>query len=938
MQYHVGDRIHGFTITRVRAEREIGGELVEARFERTGTPLIFLNNGAENKLFSVTFRTLPENGTGVFHILEHSVLCGSEKYPVREPFVELLKSSMNTFLNAMTFPDKTVYPISSRNRRDYLNLASVYLDAVFAPKILTNPSIFFQEGRHLEEEDGKLSFQGVVLNEMKGAMSSVEELCAYAFIGLLYPDTCYGFNYGGEPSEIPKLTLEQFRETYRRFYHPSNAIFYLDGDVPLEETLEMIESYLKNFDREENLPVFRAQEPKAAVRTISYELSADEPMENRVALDLGKIIPGKPSRAKLLAIMVLKDAIAGSNEAPLKRAVLSENLAQEMEFSLETGIYQPYFDILFKNVTDGKEERILPCLRETVQKLLSEGLSRDALQASVNRLEFRFLEPEEPQALERMVRCMDSALYGGDPMRNLVCAKDFEEVRRMIAAGEMEEILRELLLEDEGLCVLRAVPSRERGEQLRREEEAYVKALENPEEEKARSEEMKAWQHTPDTPEQLSTLPVLPIEEVSREVSWVSTEQADFEGARVLFHPLHCPGLCHVNLYFPLTDFSLEELSLLSRIAYVFTKLPTARHGSLEMQQEIKTHIGSLYADIPVFAPVTEHETCAPYFQLSLSVLEEKLPVALELTAELLLESRFDDREKIREMLVQQSEQEKLDFVTAGHLYGVYAVLSHYTAKDAAREALEGRTALRKGKELLEHFEEGWEALAAVFEKLRKTFTRARAVISVGAEKPADVSALLKKLPLGEKAPRTARYELRLPMEIREEIPAGIGYAVEGLRLPFEGKFPPPALFVASKIISLEYLWNEVRVRGGAYGTGFNARLDGSVFTYSFRDPTPEKSLRINGAIVDFLREFLSETDRVEEFIISTVAANDPLLSPREEAAAADANRFMGLEKADKEAFRSGLLSVTRKDLLAVCDILADFSEKGAKWLLIGRG
>ena len=308
----IGDQLHGFTVTRIRESEELRGRLVELTFDQTGTELVWVDNGLENKLFSVAFKTLPEDSTGVFHILEHSVLCGSDKYPVREPFVELLKSSMNTFLNAMTFPDKTMYPVSSRNLRDFLNLTEVYLDAVFAPAILENPNIFYQEGWHIEEdESGTLSYKGVVFNEMKGALSSPDELADYKMLELLFPDTCYGFNSGGDPAVIPTLTYEQFKETYHRFYHPSNARIYLDGAVPIEETLALIESYLSRFGKSDNLPVIRMQTRKPATATQYYELAADEELTDKSRLTAGRIFCGWEERAKLIAVRILLDVICG---------------------------------------------------------------------------------------------------------------------------------------------------------------------------------------------------------------------------------------------------------------------------------------------------------------------------------------------------------------------------------------------------------------------------------------------------------------------------------------------------------------------------------------------------------------------------------------------------------------------------------------------------
>ncbi len=315
MELKVGSKVCGFTVTRIREEKEISGRLVEMTHDHSGAGLVWVDNGDVNKLFSITFRTYPENSTGVPHILEHSVLCGSDKYPVKEPFVDLLKSSMNTFLNAMTFQDKTMYPVSSRNEKDFLNLTSVYLDAVFAPAILKNPNIFYQEGWHIEQgEDGKLSYKGVVFNEMKGALSDVDDFLTEEMISLVYPDNCYGVNSGGDPAVIPTLTYEEFINTYKRFYHPSNSLVFLDGAVPLEKTLTMIDGYLSNCGKLTDLPCFEYQKPRAAERTVDYALAESEELQDKGRLMAGKIFASCEDPVKSMAAAVMFNALTDSND------------------------------------------------------------------------------------------------------------------------------------------------------------------------------------------------------------------------------------------------------------------------------------------------------------------------------------------------------------------------------------------------------------------------------------------------------------------------------------------------------------------------------------------------------------------------------------------------------------------------------------------------
>ncbi|MCM1544105.1 MAG: insulinase family protein, partial [Ruminococcus sp.] len=448
-----GTKLCGFTVERVREVKELSGELVEMIHDKTGAQLCWMNNGIENKVFCVGFKTIPQDSTGVFHILEHSVLCGSEKYPVKEPFVDLLKSSMNTFLNAMTYPDKTVYPVASRNEQDFLNLTSVYLDAVFAPALTTNPNVFYQEGIHTELNDGKPSYKGVVFNEMKGALSSVNDKIEYDMNKLIFPDNCYRFNSGGDPAVIPDLTYEHYAETYRKFYHPSNSRFFLDGDIPLEATLSMINSYLERYEKKEIEFDVEMQTPVSNEGTSYYEIDSEEGIDGRDILALGKIVGTWKEKTKLTAAKVLCDVLADSNESPLKRAILSENLADDVEMGVMDSITQPYLITIIRNTDDSQSEKIRDIIRNTVSALVNDGISKEALHASINRLSFSIKQISEPQGLYRALSSYNSWLYGGDPLDYLVFDEMIAELRQMVDNGGFEKLPSELMLDENGTSV-----------------------------------------------------------------------------------------------------------------------------------------------------------------------------------------------------------------------------------------------------------------------------------------------------------------------------------------------------------------------------------------------------------------------------------------------------------------------------------------------------
>ena len=601
MTFEVNKAFAGFTIKEIRDSEELRGRTVLREHDRTGAQVFWVDNKAENIVFSITFRTLPEDDTGVFHILEHCVLAGSGRYPVREPFLELLKSSMNTFLNALTFSDMTMFPVSSRNPRDILNLTGVYLDAVFDPIAIRDPKRFCQEGWHVDRnEAGEYVFRGVVLNEMKGAMSDTDTLIDRQIMRQLFPDTCYGYNSGGEPEAIPTLTYERFCEQYRRHYHPSNARIYLDGAAPMEEMLPLIGSYLDRFDRRADIPEYSYQKPAGSEQTILYELGQEEEEENRGHLTLGRITGTWKDRTENMARGILCDVLTGSNEALLKRAVLERGLAEDISVSVDDTTLQSWLTIHAENVTDSKENEILNLLEETGEKIRREGLDRSAVEASLNRAIYALREEDEPQGIGRCIRCVGNWIFGGNPTDALETSGMVKELKDWLDSGRFEELAADMLLNRENMVTLHTLPSRTIGEEKRLLEKKRLNALVSgwTDEEKAENdrliEALAEWQNTPDSPEALQTLPRLNKEDADAEPVWTETGIRVCNEVKVMTHQLNCNGVVHIRLYFSLTDYSLEELTRLSQLTGLLGRLPTGNHDALTLQQDIKRWTGAL--------------------------------------------------------------------------------------------------------------------------------------------------------------------------------------------------------------------------------------------------------------------------------------------------------------------------------------------------------
>ena len=933
---NIGDVCAGFTVTRVRESEELSARVVEMVYGKTGTEVCWVDNGEENKLFSVTFKTLPENSTGVFHILEHSVLCGSKKYPVKEPFVELIKSSMNTFLNAMTFQDKTMYPISSRNEKDFLNLTAVYLDAVFAPAILENPNIFYQEGWHIEEGEDDPSYKGVVFNEMKGALSGVDQLCEEKMIELLFPGSPYGRNSGGDPKEIPHLTYEEFKETYRRFYHPSNAKIFLDGAVPIEKTLAMIDEYLREYEKSLSLPTFSYTVPQSVSETVYYDLSKEEELKNKGHLLWGKIVGDYKDHTRITALGVLKRMLCGTNESPLKRAVLAAHLAEDAEIELDNILPQPYMVMHFTNVKDGAEEELLTLVKETLTRLVREGLSQDALHATANRMEFSLLEPDEPAGLERCIAAMTGWLHGGDPLEYMCYREDFRAVHDMIDRGAMENLVQEVFLEDSGAAILRALPSHTKGEEDREEERLRLKAIVGgwSEEERAANrrlnERLAAWQEAPDTPENLARLPKLTLDDIGEKSAPTPTEEQTVCGVKVLYHPVNTHGIVHLSLYFSLADCTLSELTLLSAGKGLWGKLPTAHYTAEELEQELKRHVGSIGFSVVGFSRIDDREAVRPVFGVQMSALLEELPKAKELLLEILTSTRFDEKDKIKDIIVQTDEAYKQASISAGHALAMGNAAAPYSAGGALGDATRGYTFIRALHTLRENWEKAsGDFLGALVRLQTERLTSRRLTVSVTANGGVSVDDFIAALPEGE-APKEAQiYSCPLPNHMGCPIPAMIGFSSQAYHLDEMGEVYHGRLAVAANLLTFGYLWNKVRVQGGAYGTGLTARRNGVIASYSYRDPSPAKSIAANGGMGDFLRAFFESEESITGYVISTLAKQDPLQSPKEKGAAADADYFSGIRPEDDMRVWNEILHTTKEDLLLTVPVWDALAKEG---------
>ena len=938
MDIQIHQEMYGFEVTDVRECSEFRGRAVNMVHRKTGAELFWVDNGAENMVFSIAFRTLPEDSTGVFHILEHSVLCGSSRYPVKEPFVELLKSSMSTFLNAMTFPDMTMYPVASRNPRDLLNLTGVYLDAVFHPEVIRDEKRFCQEGWHIDrDEEGNPEYRGVVFNEMKGAMSDTDNLIEHQLMKQMFPDTSYGFNSGGDPEVIPDLTYEKFREMYDRHYHPSNACIYLDGAVPLEEMLRLIGGYLDEYEKRESRPEFRYQVPVASEETIRYELGEDEDEKNRGHWSLARLTGTWRDKPDNMAMEIIGDVLTGSNEAPLKRAVLERELAQDLSITVDDSTLQSWIVIHAENVTDGREAELEALIRETGEDIRKNGLDRNAVEASMNRAVYHLREEDEPQGISRCIRCTGEWIFGGDPLDALQTQELIRELKKMLEDGRFNSLAADMLLNREGAAILHTLPSRTLGAEKRRAEAERLRRITEgwtPEERKANGrliEELDAWQKTPDSDEALATLPMLKKEDADVTPEWTETETEECLGVTVLHHVIPANGVVHVRAYFALTDLNLEEITKAGLAAAMLGKLPTKHHDALTLQQEIKRYTGTLGFSIITRAFPDREDVCTPYLAASMSALAENAEKAQELMAEILTETLLDQPDRISEMVSQTELSVRQKSLTAGTMFAVRQVTSQYSADGAVKNALDGAPAAAWIHRFARETDREMDDFRQLGERMiRQNICRKRMLISYTADEKQQPEAFIRCFPEGTEAPETAAYSAESRKAVGFRIPAQIGFAARGYRLNRCGMAFSGAMWLAASILSLGYLWNKVRVQGGAYGAGMQTDRLGNLFSFSFRDPTPARTLTMDAGASDFLKEFSKQEGEMDKYIISSLNELNPLLSPRDKGTAADLRILSGYTREMAEKTRKEILHATPEDLVACGEALDAFARDGS--------
>ncbi len=944
------DKLHGFTVRYVQPLEEIKATLYRMEYEKNGADLVWLKRDDDNKTFSIAFKTLPQDDTGVFHIIEHSVLCGSDKYPTKEPFVELLKSSLQTFLNAITFADKTMYPVASRNDKDFLNLIDVYMDAVLHPLSISSPLAFRQEGWHyeLDSPEGELSCNGVVYNEMKGAFASADSELQYRLQRALTPDNCYGYESGGHPDHITELTYENYKASHARFYHPSNSRIFLDGDVDIDTVLGKLDGFLCEYERidpDADIPMHKPVTPEDG--TFYYEISPEDQAPNRAIYAAGWIYGDYSQTDKKIGAQILRQVLCGSNEAPLKKALLEAGLCEDVEL-YGNDVAQCMTGLVVRNAKPEDKDKIWQTVESVLREQAENGLDREQLSATLNHFEFVTREKDfgrMPRGLVYAITCLDSWLYGGDPAQELCYDATFAKLREGLDKGYFEALLREMMLDNPHTARICLLPSTTLGEEKRaaeRERLAAVKAQWDEamcEEVIAQFKELRVHQEQPDSPEAVASLPLLSLSDISDDITQVPQTVGEAMGCTTLHQPIETGGITYFELYFDLSDLSLEELSNASLLAALLGNIATKNYSPIELRSQISGNLGRFDVSASVLSAGAA-DKCKPFVTVGVSALHSRVGEALRLMDEILLGSSFADERFIGSILRQRKMMQEQNVIMGGNAVAAMRVAASFSARGAAQEAIAGLTALRNLQKLDKAFADDGAAVCAGLKALcDRIFIRDRLTVSISGD--ADEALFASAAGIFPAAPQlkgeAAEYELYDRQREGFTIPAEIGFAVKAANLNSVSSKYSGAFRVAAQFLTYDYLWNAVRVKGGAYGTGLNVRAEGDVAFTSYRDPSAANSLNVYDGAGDALRALCGSGSPIDKYIISTIAETEPVTTPRMDGNLAAVRYLTGQTAQKRRKTRREILGTTTEQLLEIADVLDKLCSEAGVCVIGGK-
>ena len=919
------------------------------RHKKSGARIAILSNNDDNKVFYIGFRTPPEDETGVPHIIEHTTLCGSKKFPVKDPFIELAKGSLNTFLNAMTYPDKTVYPVASCNDQDFKNLMDVYLDAVFNPNITKYEEIFKQEGWHYEltGKDDELKINGVVYNEMKGAYSSPDEVLSSQIYRSLFPDNTYSKDSGGNPEYIPKLTYEAYLDFYHKYYHPSNSYIYLYGDMDVVERLEWLDKEnLSLYDYKKVNSEINKQPAFDEIKNVEaqYSITMDDSQENKTYLSYNRVVGDTLDEMLYQAFDVLDYALVSSPGAPVKQALIDAGIGDDVYGSYDAGILQPVFSFVAKNANASQADEFESIIENTLKEVVKTGINKEALLAGINSSEFKFREADFgqfPKGLLFGLNCLDSWLFDDmKPFIHLECLGTFAKLRKAVDTDYFEKLIQEYLLDNTHGSSVTVKPKRglgnEREEALAKELSDYKASLSDEEIKKLieDTEHLKKYQEEPSSDEDLRKLPMLTRADMKKNAMPFSNIEDELLDVKVVRHDIESNGIDYISFLFDAGDFAQSELGYLGFFTNALGLVSTEKYSYTDLANATNIYTGGISTGTASHPDIKDRNNFVFKFEVKLKVLEKNLDKALELMEQMLLSSDFTDTKRLGELVAQIKARLQANLSSSGHLVAAMRSMSSFSRYALYQDELKGiafyRSICRIEKELSESPKSVSDKLAAIAKKL---FARNRMLISFTGNNEAygNAKPSLEKVIAGFNKMSAVGNQAEVHFNTAKEAfidASQIQYVAKTGDFICEGYEYTGALRLLRIILSYDYLWINVRVKGGAYGCMNTFLRSGESYFVSYRDPNLSDTLDVYDRIPEYIKSFSPDERDMTKYIIGTFSALDTPMNPEAKGSRSLSAYLEGITYEQIQKERNEILNAQPEDIRRLADLVEAVLKK----------
>lgn len=919
------------------------------RHKKSGARIAILSNNDDNKVFYIGFRTPPEDETGVPHIIEHTTLCGSKKFPVKDPFIELAKGSLNTFLNAMTYPDKTVYPVASCNDQDFKNLMDVYLDAVFNPNITKYEEIFKQEGWHYEltGKDDELKINGVVYNEMKGAYSSPDEVLSSQIYRSLFPDNTYSKDSGGNPEYIPKLTYEAYLDFYHKYYHPSNSYIYLYGDMDVVERLEWLDKeYLSLYDYKKVNSEINKQPAFDEIKNVEaqYSITMDDSQENKTYLSYNRVVGDSLDEMLYQAFDVLDYALVSSPGAPVKQALIDAGIGDDVYGSYDAGILQPVFSFVAKNANASQADEFESIIENTLKEVVKKGINKEALLAGINSSEFKFREADFgqfPKGLLFGLNCLDSWLFDDmKPFIHLECLGTFAKLRKAVDTDYFEKLIQEYLLDNTHGSSVTVKPKRglgnEREEALAKELSDYKASLSDEEIKKLieDTEHLKKYQEEPSSDEDLRKLPMLTRADMKKNAMPFSNIEDELSDVKVVRHDIESNGIDYISFLFDAGDFAQSELGYLGFFTNALGLVSTEKYSYTDLANATNIYTGGISTGTASHPDIKDRNNFVFKLEVKLKVLEKNLDKALELMEQMLLSSDFTDTKRLGELVAQIKARLQANLSSSGHLVAAMRSMSSFSRYALYQDELKGiafyRSICRIEKELSESPKSVSDKLAAIAKKL---FARNRMLISFTGNNEAygNAKPSLEKVIAGFNKMSAVGNQAEVHFNTAKEAfidASQIQYVAKTGDFICEGYEYTGALRLLRIILSYDYLWINVRVKGGAYGCMNTFLRSGESYFVSYRDPNLSDTLDVYDRIPEYIKSFSPDERDMTKYIIGTFSALDTPMNPEAKGSRSLSAYLEGITYEQIQKERNEILNAQPEDIRRLADLVEAVLKK----------